>query len=316
MTEGHSEPANSNRIPWIRILLALVYIGLGIGFGVYEVNAHKFLNRGHLAEESQKYQTAGMCYMVVIENYPFSFAVIEAKNGLRGIEPALEDSPIPDRLGTSWLEHAGGERFNPYSMSWLPFAGNSLSLILLSLIFLTRLRRRGLAVFVFLWMCAASLCLAAQLAWYGWVDQPELARAAEMCFSSPPLAYIATYILFLATVLLSLSRPRQAVAKQTSDPEDEDVAPSHHSSHDRLHSREGTPTSQPIKASPRQRHSSSSSTEEVHMAEKQVVVVKHKHGCCCSCLVIVLILAIGLPVLIFVFKVAFLVAIFESISGG
>lgn len=49
------------------------------------------------------------------------------------------------------------------------------------------------------------------------------------------------------------------------------------------------------------------------MAERQEIVVKHKQGCCCTCLIIMVILFLGLPILIFVLKVGFLVAIFESI---
>ncbi len=47
--------------------------------------------------------------------------------------------------------------------------------------------------------------------------------------------------------------------------------------------------------------------------EKQVVVVKHKSSGCLTCLVILLILFIGVPVVAFVFKIAFLMAIIESI---
>ncbi len=49
------------------------------------------------------------------------------------------------------------------------------------------------------------------------------------------------------------------------------------------------------------------------MAETQKVVVKHKQGCCFTCLIIMVILFIGLPVLAFVFKVAFFAVIIESI---
>lgn len=49
---------------------------------------------------------------------------------------------------------------------------------------------------------------------------------------------------------------------------------------------------------------------------QQTVVVKHRSSGCLTCLVILLIVFIGLPVLVFIFKVAFLVAIFEAIKNA
>ncbi len=216
MSEEHTEQHRKKRVPWIRIVLVLIYLGLGVALSVYEANAHKILSKGQHAETSQRYQTAGLAYMMVIEKFPLSFAVVEAKTGLDRVEPALQEGSLPDRLNISHIERTFGEEFNPYFLDWLPFLASFACGGMLILIFLTRIRRGGMAFFVFLLICATGFSAAVQLARYGWIDQPELGKLAGRAFAAPQAVYIGAYALIGITILLTLSRIRGSASPEAS----------------------------------------------------------------------------------------------------
>ena len=209
MNQDQGERSKGKRRRYrLRVILALLYLGLAITGSIYETNAHKLLSRAHDFEEKEKYQTAALAYMMVVEKFPLSFAVVEARTGLQRIEPAVQDSPLPDRLQRTMLEDALGERFNPYLMDWVPFLAWFVCGTLLIVVFFSRLRRRGLAFLALLGLAAASFGSAIQLVWYGFIEQKGLSEIADKVMSHRIALYVASYILLAFTVLLTLSSTR------------------------------------------------------------------------------------------------------------
>lgn len=201
MTQDLQEPSRSKKpFPWIRVALMLTYIGLGVALIIYETNAHKILFRGQRAAHSQHYQTAGLAYRIVIEKFPLSFAVIEAKKGLDGIKVAIQGSSLPNRLNTSWMART----LDPYSLDWLPFLAGIACSAVLFLVFLTRIRRKFVASFALAMFCISAFWAVGQLSLYGW-------RLMAHLFVERQAVYIGTYVLIGATVLLTLSRTAAAV---------------------------------------------------------------------------------------------------------
>ena len=225
-----TQTRRKRRFPWICVCMVCVYLGLGAALTVYEINAHRILSKGQHAEATQRYQTASLAYMMVIEKFPLSFGVIEAKTGLDRIEPALADSPLPDRLNTSWMERDWGEEFNPYFMDWLPFFASFACGTMLFLVFVTRIRRGGMAFWAFLLLCTSAFLAAIQLARYGWLDQAELRKLADGVFAERMAVYVGAYVLMGMTVLLTLSRMTRPIdaAEATDREDDEHEADRHH----------------------------------------------------------------------------------------
>ena len=197
------------RFPLIRFVLVLIYIGLGVGLGIYEVNAKKLIDKASNLEQDQRYQTAAMAYMIVIEKFPLSFNVIEAMQGLEGVGPALLNDVLPDRLQYTFLEESLGPQFNPYSMDWLPFAICAGSAVLLALVFLSRLRRGGLAFLAFLLTAVAAMGATVQLVWYGFFEQEQLFQIADAVMSKPRPLYVVCYVLAAVTIMMTLTSTRR-----------------------------------------------------------------------------------------------------------
>jgi len=62
--------------------------------------------------------------------------------------------------------------------------------------------------------------------------------------------------------------------------------------------------------------SSIRSQTSANETKTQQIIIKHKTGGCLGCLVIILILFVGLPVIAFLFKISFLLAIFAAIKDA
>jgi hypothetical protein len=202
-----SNPRNTG-FAWLRTLLVIVYLGIIAATVVYERNAHEVLSEGHDAEAGQQYVTANMAYMIVIERFPLSYAVIDARNGLNRIEPALENNPLPKRLGTTFLEDNLGKQFDPYFMYWVPFIASIVCAATLFVVFFSRLRRPGLAFVVFILLAVACAWSVVQLVWYGFFNNEWLGELAEQVMAIPILAYCAGYALIVVTAIMTLKSPR------------------------------------------------------------------------------------------------------------
>ena len=226
MADEQSAEAEAKRgVAWLRVLLFLFYVALGIAWAVYECNSQKILARAERLEQNNKYQTAHVAYMMVVERFPASFGVLDARAGLQRVEPAVDDSELPRRLGETILEKALSERFDPYLMDWLPFLACLVCGALLILVLLSRLRRPGLSFLAFLLFCVAAFGASCQLAWYGFFVQQDLADLAKTAMTNPVALYVGSYVLVGLTVLLTLTstRPREQTeaVRSGAHPEDE-----------------------------------------------------------------------------------------------
>jgi len=182
---------------------------LVIGFVIYERNAHRVLHRGQNLENRQRYETAMVAYQIVVEKFSLSYAVIKAKEGLLRIEPALQDSDLPERIGTTFLEEKLGSRFSPYVMYWLPFMAWPLCAGLLFLVFITRLRRAGIAFLAILLMAMAGFGFALELTWYGLTSSHSLTDIAEGILRKSSMVFGLTYTFLIVTALMMLTATRK-----------------------------------------------------------------------------------------------------------
>lgn len=208
-TEVQTEvQSKRRRFPWVRLLLFIAYVVLGVAWGLHEANGQKVLFKARQYDEANAYETAGLAYMVIVEKFPATFASIEARVGHRRIKSALEEGKLPERLGRTRIEEALGERFDPYVMHWFPFAASTAASVLLLGVLLTRLRRPGLAFLAFVFLAVSSSATAAQLALYGFVQQVDLAKFGQEVMSDPVMVHIGAYALLGVALLLTLTATR------------------------------------------------------------------------------------------------------------
>lgn len=180
-----------HRIAWLRIILAIVYLGIIIGFVIYERNAQEVLHSGQGLENHQKYQDAQEKYNEVIEGFWLSFAVIDAREGLRRVEDQL------------------GNKFITDNVYWLPFIAWPICSVLLFLVFLTRILRPGIACLTFLLLLLAICGSVLQLALCGLISFELTAEIVQELVAKPVEVFIASYILIIITAMMTLTAPRK-----------------------------------------------------------------------------------------------------------
>lgn len=188
---GTEPPSKKRHIAWLRIILAIVYLGIIIVFVIYERKAHEVLHSGQGLENQQKYQDAQEKYKEVIEGFRLSFAVIEAREGLSRVEDQLGNE-----VGT---DHA----------YWLPFITWPICSVLLFLVFLTRILRPGIACLAFLLLVLAICGSVLQLARYGRISSELIAGIVQELVANPKGLFIASYILIIVTAMMTLTAPRK-----------------------------------------------------------------------------------------------------------
>ena len=208
--------SEQRKFPVLRVLLGCVFAGvLAVGM-LYEFHARAVLTRGRQLESKEKYPPAGLAYRLVVERYPFSYASVEARAGLLRIEPALEDGVDNQRLGATVLEQWLGERFNPYSMDYLPLVSWAACSGVLAVVFLTRLRRPGIAVVGALLAIAAAGGALVQCFWYELASDVDSEGLAQL-IARPGVSYGGSYALMGLTALLTLTssgpRPTEDAAR-------------------------------------------------------------------------------------------------------
>jgi len=74
----------------------------------------------------------------------------------------------------------------------------------------SRLRRGGLAFLTFLLLVAVGVAMAAQLAYYGFLQQQDLVDWAEKAVSERRVSYIASYVVMGIVALLALTSTQKA----------------------------------------------------------------------------------------------------------
>lgn len=213
--EGKRIIFEKRHIAWLRITIGLLYVVFIVGTIIYERNAQQILSRGQELENSQKYHTSYVAYQIVVEKFPLSFSVIEAKQGFLRIEPALSASEVPERLGTTFIEEQLGRQFSPYVIDWLPFATWPLCSFVMLIVLVTRIRRRGLAFVAFIIMTLAVIGSVIQLTWHGFISFEPLVeilherQEVQKMMAESLAIFCASYVLLLVTALMTLTANRQ-----------------------------------------------------------------------------------------------------------
>jgi len=182
-------PQKKHRIAWLRIILVIIYLGIIVGFVIYERNAHEVLHSGQELENNQQHQAALEKYKEVIEGFRFSFAVIEARKGLRRVEDQL------------------GNKFSTDNVYWLPFIAWPICAVLLFLVFSTRILRLGIASLAFLLLVIAICGSVLQLAWYGLISFEPIAKVVPELMAKPVAIFIVSYALLIVTAMMTLTSP-------------------------------------------------------------------------------------------------------------
>ena len=188
-------------MPVFRVVLGLVYLA-ALGGGIsYEYNARQLLDQasraGTPAEAAEKDSQ-------LVERYPFSIAVVEARRSL------VAGAYRPQRTLMTPLEQRFGERFSPFHMYWLPFFAAPLAAVILLLVFLARLGRPGVAVVSLLLAAAAAGLFVVQVQYYGFFESSAVAAAGKQVMYDPTLVYIVACMLLTLAALLSLTPRRRA----------------------------------------------------------------------------------------------------------
>ena len=199
------------RIPWLRIILVVVYLGIAVALGVCEFYAQRAVREGRASENAKDYKVAFNTYRNVMETFPFSLAAIETRQGLRRISESDEfEMPRP-----SWLleiEDLWGREFNARDVYLLPFAVWPVCAVLLFLVFVTRILRPLTAFVALLLMIVAIAGAVVQLVWCGIVSLVPVAEVAQGLIQAPVAVYCASYLLVALTALMTLTATRKKIS--------------------------------------------------------------------------------------------------------
>jgi hypothetical protein len=214
-------PSRRRRIPWLRVTLFCVYVAAIIAFGLYERAAHQILSKAGDLQQQRKYGAASVAYKLVVERYPLSLAVPQARAGLAAIEPAAVQRAIPGRLRQTLLEGLLGSRMDPYVVDQLPIVGWTSCAGVLLLVFLTRVSRRaGWAVLALFVGAASAFGGALLLGISGFIPiawAAEIVNALQPALIEPTAIYLATWTVIGVTMMLTLSptsrRARRPIAE-------------------------------------------------------------------------------------------------------
>ncbi|MHC4297176.1 MAG: hypothetical protein ACYS7Y_07745 [Planctomycetota bacterium] len=166
------------RIPWQRMILLIVYLGIAVAMGVSEFSARKALREAREKENVPDYGGAFVAYEDLVEAFPFSFAAIEATQSLHRLSDSREELEMPRPSWIRKVEDVLGE-LNDADVYLLPFVTWPACVVLLLLVSVTRIFRPVAAVLSFLLMIVAAAGSIAQFSWYGLIPLTPVANVAQ-----------------------------------------------------------------------------------------------------------------------------------------
>lgn len=210
---GHesSSAKKRYRIPWLRIILVIAYLGIVVALVFSEFNAHRILRDAQANENAQNRRAAFSMYQDITEAFPFSFAIIRAQQHLsRLCDPNECEMPKP-----SWrlaAENMLGTELNARDIYPLPSVIWPACAVLLFLALLTRIRRYAVASLVLLFMIVAIAGAVVQLSWYGLIPLAPMTDVVQELMKAPVAVYCASYVLLILTAMMTLT----ATSKQKS----------------------------------------------------------------------------------------------------
>ena len=199
------------RIPWLRVLMLLLYLGTVGALAVSESNARRTLREARAKESAQEYGAAFGMYRHVLDAFPFSFGTIEARQSLRRICQA-EAFEMPEPSWLAAVPNLLGSKADMPDFHLLPSMAWPVSAVLLLLVLVTRIFRPGVAFLALLLMVVAIAGSVAQFASYGSISLPPAADAVQEFMQTTPAVYLASYLLLVLTALMTLT----ATAKRPS----------------------------------------------------------------------------------------------------
>jgi hypothetical protein len=204
------------RIPWLRSLMFLFYVGIVAALVISEFSAHGILRDARAKEDAQEYDEAFGMYRTVLDGFPLSFGTIETRQ-------RLHQSQKLEVFEPSWrptIESLLGSGEDMPDVHLLPLIAWPTSAALLFLVFVTRIFRPRVAFLALLLMIVAMAGSITQLAWYGSVALPSAAEAARRLMKTMPAVYLASYLLFLLTALMTLTATRKRTSWPTAKPDE------------------------------------------------------------------------------------------------
>lgn len=204
-----------SRIPWLRVILLVVYLGIAVAMVVSEFSARKSLRDARQKENVPDYSGAFVAYEDLVEAFPFSFAAIEATQSLRRLSDSQEELGVPKPSWILKVEGALGE-LSVSDVYLLPFVTWPACVVLLFLVAATRICRPAAAVLSFLLMIVAAAGSLAQYSWYGLIPLTPVAKVAQNVMQVPLYVYCSSYTLLLTTALMTLtaaSKPNNRPAR-------------------------------------------------------------------------------------------------------
>ena len=208
--------ARLRTFPWVRLILVFAYLGLLVTGGVYDYNAHRILTEAQRLEVAGKFQTAAVANQIVIETYPFSTAVRQARLGLYRTGTALADGPLAMEPAQTQVERVFGAQLSPFQVDWLPLATWPVCSFLLLVTFLFHVRYRlGVALLALVLASVGVVGLLGQLAYYDIAPIESLSRLASPFMKQTVVFYGTTFGFLACTVFLTLTsaRKRQSPAR-------------------------------------------------------------------------------------------------------
>ena len=203
---GLGSVRKGSRVPWLRALLLILYLGIVAALIVTEFGARRALHEACVEEDAKDPNTAfaKSKYRTILDAYPHTFASIEARQNLRRLgESQGFELPKPKWLAA--CEDLLGFELKQQDLHILPLAAWSTSAVMLLLVFLTRIRRLGVAIVAFLLMILAVSGLVAQLVWYDLIPLSSVAEAIDQFMQALETVYIASYVLLVLTAFMTLT---------------------------------------------------------------------------------------------------------------
>ena len=201
----HPKAVNKLHVPWVRIFLLVVYMGLVIVGINYEMQARKLMGRGRNLEQAQKYRGAVLAYSLVVEKFPYSLAAANAREGLIRTEETNFQGP---RICRTPLEMLLGSKGNPYEINQFCLAVFPLSAALLLLVAIGRAVLRIPSGWCWLLIFLAIGCTVF-LCWsYGFFGTSSTSQTINQSLLGHPFVPQLAALLFLAMPMLLSLRGR------------------------------------------------------------------------------------------------------------
>jgi len=201
---GLGSVRKGSRVPWLRALLLILYLGIVAALIVTEFGARRTFHEARIKEDAEDPNVAFAEYRTVRDTYPYTFASIKARQNLRRLGES-QGFELPKPKWRAACEDLLGFELKEQDVHILPLAAWSISAVMMLLVFLTRIRRLGVAMVAFLLMILAVSGLVAQLVWYGLIPLSSVAEAIDQFMQAPETVYIASYVLLVLTAFMTLT---------------------------------------------------------------------------------------------------------------